>query len=197
MRHTRQPRQVRQQKSDPSHIKDLRPDPKNRRKHTPRNVGMIVDALHKVGAGRSIVIDEKNEVLAGNATLEAAAEAGITKVRVVDADGSTIVAVRRKGLSEKQKRDLALYDNRAAELAEWDVEQLKADLEAGEDLSAFFRDEEAAKLLTSTASEPPDGASQLGGIEYRVIVDCRDEAQQADLLRRFESEGLKCRPLIS
>jgi hypothetical protein len=70
------------------HVKDLTPDPANRRQHNPRNVGMIVDALHKVGAGRSIVIDEKNVVLAGNATIDAAAEARITKVQVVEAESN-------------------------------------------------------------------------------------------------------------
>ena len=77
-------------KKQPTHIKDLIPAPHNRRKHTPRNVGMIVDSLHKVGTGRSIVIDEKNEVLAGNATIEAAGEAGITKVKVVEVDGNEV-----------------------------------------------------------------------------------------------------------
>ena len=131
----------------PTHIKHLVPDPKNRRKHTPRNVGLIVDALHKVGAARSIVIDEQNEVLAGNATLEAAAEAGLTKVKVVEADGSEVVAVRRTGLSDDQKRDLALYDNRAAELAEWDVDQLMQDVKDGADLSELFHPEELSSMF--------------------------------------------------
>lgn len=107
-----------------THIGDLTPDPKNARKHNPRNVGMIVDALHEVGAARSIVVDEDGVVLAGNATVEAAAEAGITKVMVVDADGETIVAVRRTGLTEREKTRLALFDNRAAELAGWDAAAL-------------------------------------------------------------------------
>jgi DNA modification methylase len=92
-------------------------------------------------------------VLAGNATIEAAAEAGITKVQVVEADGNTIIAVRRKGLTDDQKRHLAIADNRAAELAEWDVDQLKADLEAGHDLSAFFVKKEIEDLLRA----PEDG----------------------------------------
>jgi len=75
-------------------ISDLKPDKKNRRKHNQRNIGMIVDALHEVGAARSIVIDEDNLILAGNGVVEAAAEAGIERVKVVDADGETIVAVR-------------------------------------------------------------------------------------------------------
>lgn len=108
-------------------LAELKPDAHNRRKHTPRNVGMIVNALHEVGAARSIVIDESGTILAGNATVEAAAEAGIERVQVVDADGETIIAVRRTGLTDEQKRKLALYDNRTAELAEWDTAQIAAE----------------------------------------------------------------------
>ena len=73
-----------------SHIKDLIPDPKNRRKHNPRNIGMLVDALQKVGASRSIVVDEDGVILAGNGVVEAASEAGLTKVQIVEADGETV-----------------------------------------------------------------------------------------------------------
>jgi len=121
---------------------------------------MIVDALHKVGAGRSIVIDENNEVLAGNATIEAAGEAGITKLKVVEATGDEIVAVRRTGLTTDQKRDLAIYDNRTGELAEWDVDQLLHDVEAGIDLSSFFQQEELddllAKVVKADGQTDPD-----------------------------------------
>jgi hypothetical protein len=48
---------------------------------------MVVDALHEVGAARSIVIDENSVILAGNGVTEAAAEAGITKVRIIDVAG--------------------------------------------------------------------------------------------------------------
>ena len=105
-------------------LRDLKPDPQNARKHTPRNVAMVVDALQEVGAARSIVIDEKGVVLAGNATIKAAGQAGLGRVKVVDADGSEIIAVWRTNLTERQKKRLALYDNRAAELAEWDSDVL-------------------------------------------------------------------------
>src|ERR1700692_1174461 len=81
----------------PTHIKDLVPDPANRRAHNPRNIGMVVDALHQVGAARSIVIDEDNVILAGNGVTAAAVKAGITKVRVIDAAGDELIAVRRSG----------------------------------------------------------------------------------------------------
>lgn len=130
-----------------THIKDLRADPANRRKHNPRNLGMVVDALQSVGAARSIVIDEDNVILAGNGVTEAAAEAGITRVRVVDADGEEIIAVRRSGLTDEQKRKLAIYDNRTAELAEWDPEQFKSDLDAGLAFEPYFTEKELSGIV--------------------------------------------------
>jgi hypothetical protein len=69
---------------------------------------MVVDALQEVGAVRSIVIDERGVVLAGNATIKAAGQAGLGCVKVVDADGSEIIAVRRTNLTESQKKRQAL-----------------------------------------------------------------------------------------
>lgn len=133
--------------ADISHIGQLKPDSHNARQHNPRNVGMIADALQQVGAARSIVVDENLVVLAGNGVLEAAAQAGIEKVQVIDADGETIIAVRRSGLTDEQKKKLALFDNRTAELATWDPSQIAADLEAGLDLSGMFYPEELSAIL--------------------------------------------------
>lgn len=132
---------------DPTTVAALVPDPQNRRTHNARNIEMIAAALRSVGAARSIVIDEGDTVLAGNGVLEGAARAGITKVQVVEAEGDTIIAVRRRGLSAAQKRELAIYDNRTAELAEWNADQLAVDLAAGEDLTPFFFDGELKALL--------------------------------------------------
>jgi hypothetical protein len=108
---------------------------------------MIADSLQAVGAGRSIVIDEQNQLIGGHGVVEAAAQVGITKLKVVDADGTEIVAVRRTGLTPDQKRAMALYDNRTAELSEWATDQLKDDVAAGLDLSPFFTEDELEKLL--------------------------------------------------
>jgi hypothetical protein len=132
---------------DIDHIRDLVPDSLNRRAHTPRNIGMIAESLQGEGAGRSILIDEEGTLIAGHGVVEAAAQVGITKVKVVDTDGSTLVAVRRKGLTAEQKRRLAISDNRSNELSEWDIERLAADRDEGLDLSPFFTDDELDTLL--------------------------------------------------
>jgi len=108
---------------------------------------MIESALREVGAARSIVIDENGLILAGNATCEAAAAAGIEKVQVIDADGETIIAVRRTGLTAAQKARLALFDNRAPELAEWD-EAVLAELSA-RDTDGLFSDAELEAITTT------------------------------------------------
>ena len=102
-------------------IGDLTFDPKNARRHSPRNIGAITSSLQKVGAARSIVVDEDGVILAGNGTVEAAAVAGIEKVIVVPADGNTIVAVQRTGLTPRQKAELAIADNRTSDLSEFDA----------------------------------------------------------------------------
>lgn len=137
-----------------AHLRDLTTDPGNRRQHNPRNVGMIADSLQRVGAARSIVIDEDGVVLAGNATIDAAAEVGIEQVRIIEATGHELIAVRRRGLTAEQKRHLALSDNRAAELATWDLTQLNADAADGLDLSAFWTNTELADLLGADAPVP-------------------------------------------
>jgi hypothetical protein len=154
---------------------------------------MITASLRAVGTGRSIVIDERNEVLAGNGVLEAAPGAGISKVRVVDVDGDTIVAVRRRGLTEAQKRDLAIYDNRAGELAEWNLTQLAADLEAGEDLAPFFFDDELVKMGLTQAADDGAAAAAVKIGQAGVIVLCADEAEQQKVYEDLLARGFKCK----
>lgn len=160
-------------KSDPKHVKDLRPDPQNARSHPERNVGMIADSLREVGAARSIVLDEHNVVLAGNGLIEGAKAAGITKVKVIDADGDTIIAVRRSNLTPEQKTRLALFDNRSAEMAEWNPDVLRelaeggtvlADLFSSDELGALLATEEAADVEGVTVAQPVAVAWVLVGI---------------------------------
>lgn len=146
-----------------SHIGALTPDDDNARRHNPRNIGMIGNALQEVGAGRSIVIDEFNVVLAGNGTLEAAGQVGIENLLIVDAPGDMLVAVRRSGLTDAQKKKLALYDNRTAELAEWDTNVLLAQADLV-DLSDLFSDKEMTALMGIAEQERKVGFAVMDAV---------------------------------
>jgi hypothetical protein len=140
-------------------LDDLTPDPRNARRRTTRSAALLAQSMEQFGAARSIVIDEVGQVIAGNGTVEAAAAAGITKVQVVDADGSTLVAVRRSGLSPAQKASLALADNRTAELAEWDIAVLDELAESQPDVLADWftsADLDALHDLTDNVEQDQD-----------------------------------------
>src|SRR5262252_5814656 len=160
----------------PATVARLTADPQNRRGHPARNLDLIAQALREVGAARSIVIDEDDVVLAGNGVVQAAPRAGLTKLRVVEAAGDEVIAVRRRGLTAAQKRALALYDNRTAELAEWDVAQLLADQAEGLDLASFWSDAELAALLGG------NGGPKQGRTDPDAVPEVRaTEIQRGDL----------------
>jgi DNA modification methylase len=133
-------------------INNLKSDHKNARKRTDRSAKLIAESLQRYGAARSIVIDEDNRILAGNGTIEGAKQAGIKNVRVIETDGSEIIAVKRIGLTEDEKVGLAISDNRTSDLSEWDNDMLRQ-LSDEHDLSPWFEDDE----LLAEVLEPAEG----------------------------------------
>lgn len=127
-------------------INNLKHDHKNARKRTDRSAMLIAESLKRYGAARSIVIDEENRILAGNGTIEGAKAAGIKNVRIIDADGDELIAVRRAGLTEDEKVGLALADNRTSDLSEWDGAMLHQ-LSEEHDISAWFEKSELDDLF--------------------------------------------------
>lgn len=133
-------------------IDKLKADRKNARKRTDRSAQLIKESLDRYGAARSIVIDENNRVLAGNGTVEGAKAAGIKNVRVIETDGTELIAIKRTGLSEEEKVGLALADNRTADLSEWDQEMLQR-LSEEHDISAWFNNDDLEGILESETEQ--------------------------------------------
>lgn len=189
-------------------ITDLRLDTHNANKGTERGRAALEKSLRNLGAGRSILVDKNGKAIAGNKTLEVAAELGLP-IEVVETDGNTLVVVKRNDLDldkDSRARELAYADNRVAELdLEWDLDVLAADAASDAvDLSGFFSDKELAKLIGDDAAGGWNGSEegnadtdQLGAMKYSLIVECNGEKHQAELMTRLEQEGLTCRPLIS
>ena len=137
-------------------INSLQSDHKNARKRTDQSAKLIEESLKRYGAARSIVIDEDNRILAGNGTIEGAKAAGIKNLRVIETDGTEIIAVKRTGLSEEDKVGLALADNRTSDLSDWDQEMLRK-LSEEHDLAPWFEAQDLDELLAVTELEPKEG----------------------------------------
>lgn len=137
-------------------VSSLTPDKRNANKGTQRGMGMLEDSLHEYGAGRSILLDKHGNVLAGNKTLETAAQIGMEDVLVIPSDGTRLVAVQRTDLDIEEERaiKLALADNRIGEVnLDWSPEQVRAFLDEGMDISDLWTDEELAALIAAAGSE--------------------------------------------
>lgn len=152
----------------------LQPDRRNANRGTARGRALLEDSLRRYGAGRSILADKHGNVIAGNKTLESAADIGLP-VRFVQTDGTELVVVQRTDLdldADKAARELAYADNRVAQLdLDWDVEALLEDRDAGIDLAAVgFDDDELAELIATTAAD-----LELGTIPERGSEGDADE----------------------
>jgi hypothetical protein len=116
-------------------ITDLKFDDKNFNKGTQYGKKLMEQSLSKFGAGRSILIDKNNRIIAGNKTTENFGELGLEDVKIVETDGKTLIAVKRNDidLSTPQGREFALADNQAAKTnIDFDFELLGSEFENNE-----------------------------------------------------------------
>lgn len=92
----------------------LKPDPKNARQHSARQLEMLRKAIEEFGFAVPILIDEEGNILAGHARHTAAGQLGMPEVPVICLSH----------LTPAQRRAFMIADNRLAELAKWDFEVL-------------------------------------------------------------------------
>ena len=108
-------------------IETLIQDQHNFNRGTEEGGRLMEKSLKELGAGRSILIDKDGNIIAGNKTQLAAIKAGIKKVRVIESDGTELIAVKRTDveIDSKQGRELALADNLTTQInLSWDNAEL-------------------------------------------------------------------------
>ena len=125
-------------------------DKRNYRKHNDKNKYLINKSLKECGAGRSIVIDNEDNIIAGNGIYEQAQKLGI-KTKIIETDGSELVVVKRTDLAtdDEKRKQLAVMDNSTSDSSEFDFDTLQVDFddytlgEWGIDLPSNFEVEPA------------------------------------------------------
>lgn len=122
----------------------LVPSPRNARTHNDAQVAEIAGSIRAFGFTNPILVSEAGDVIAGHGRLAAACQLGLSEVPVI----------MLKDLTELQRRQLMLADNRIALNAGWDLDMLRLELKdlsaLGADLSVLgFTVKELAQALTS------------------------------------------------
>lgn len=177
-------------------LTELTPDHANANRGTERGRYALEASLRKYGAGRSILIDRNGRIIAGNKTAETAADVGIDDVIVVQTDGRQVVAVQRTDLDldSNEARELAYADNRVGALdLSFDAAQVLEDLQAGIDLSAFWRQDELDAMLAEIT--PPDwgeafsGAPQEDRAPFQQMTFTLHDTQAEQVKRAIAAAG--------
>ncbi len=114
-------------------MSNIKFDPNNCRIHTERNERIIEKSLQDCGAGRSILIDNDDMMIAGEGVYKRAQKLGIP-VRVIESDGKELIAVKRKDLrqGDKKRKDLAFADNHASDTSMFDMDIVLEEFSAEE-----------------------------------------------------------------
>ena len=190
-------------------IGQIREWPKNPKPHPDRNVAAIARSIARFGFIDPLTVwRSKGWIAAGHGRARAAAllmreDAG--RLLSTDAPGPGLIPVRFvEFASEAEFAAYAIADNRLTEVNPMDgaavADILQEIADAGGDVQIpGYEEAEIAVMLGEEQPTPDaDTSPALGdGLTYSIILTCRDEIQQGDLLQRLESEGYTCRPLIS
>lgn len=109
-------------------VGSLKPYPGNPRKHSAQQLQKIERSIVRFGFTSPVLIDEDSAIIAGHARVEAAKSLGLT----------TVPVLVLRGLSTAERRAYIIADNRLAELAGWDEEKLREEVNAILDLEPDF-----------------------------------------------------------
>lgn len=147
----------------------------NARKHSESQIAQIAASIKTFGFINPIIIDKNYGVICGHGRLLSAQKLGLEEVP----------CLRVEHLTETQKKAYILADNRLAELAEWDNELLKLEvdelkLESFDLELAGFDSEFLEKLSPEFEPDLPDEDSkdkEHGKLVLRVEFEDQEEMQ--------------------
>lgn len=165
-----------------THLDNIIPDNKNFNKGTEYGEHLMDSSLRKFGLGRSILIDKNDRIIAGNKTAEKAAALGFEKVVVVETDGNTLVAVKRKDidLDSSKGRELALADNATSSAnLDFDIDLIKETAQTFD-----FHPQDWGICLEPKATKPTLA---------KLIIESENVSQLSELYTELQERGFGCK----
>lgn len=166
----------------------LTPYDRNARMHSEAQVAQLASSIQEWGWTMPVLVDEAGGIIAGHGRVLAARSLGLAEVPVIIA----------RGWTDEEKRAYSLADNKIALNAGWDPDMLLVELDdlkpvVGLSIIGFSKSEMA---LLRQGSERRAGRTAAPE-RWSVVVTCRDEPAQLELLERLIEEGRTCRAIVA
>lgn len=181
-------------------IDKIKPYEKNARTHSTKQLEQIMNSIKAYGFTNPLLIDEKNNLIAGHGRLEA-----VKQLNRVDFKNNPLMelpAIVIEGLSEADKKALIIADNQIALNAGWDYEILSqelnelADISYDLDLLAFDNIDE---LLSYDLDDIDENVKELKEVEinqkYDLLIKCKNESELEKAYNENIERGYECKVL--
>ena len=164
-------------------IDKLIPYVNNAKVHSEDQITRIASSIREFGFLSPVLIDKDFNIIAGHGRVMAARKLGMAEVPCIAVEG----------LSDAQRKAYILADNRLGELAEWDMDLVKLELEdlelanfdvdlTGFDINEFLKPSEVVEVDVPDLPEEPKAKLgdiyELGG-KHRLI--CGDATLLSDV----------------
>jgi hypothetical protein len=168
---------------------DLVPHEWNFRAHPEAQKAALAGIYHEVGFARSLLAyelpDGRLKLIDGHLRRDIAPDMEVD-VEVLD-------------VTEEEARKLLLTIDPLAALAEQQGQLRRRLLDitpaTNPDLQLAWQS--AADAVLQTPHQDPRRGVQSAPEQYLILITCRDEMEQIELLLRFNKEGLECKALVS
>ena len=125
-------------------------------------IDIVANSIQEFGWKNPCIIDKNNVLIAGHTRVEAGKKLGIKKVPCIVADD----------LTEEQIKAFRIADNSSAQVAEWDMQKLMAELETIDyDMSKYGLAEQMAeieKIIEENKEVEDDDYEMHEDIEIRI-----------------------------
>lgn len=150
-------------------LEELKPYERNARTHSKKQLDQIAESIKEFGFTNPVLIDAKDQIIAGHGRVDAAKALGYVKVPTI----------RLEDMSEAQRRAYIIADNRLAENAGWDNDILAAELqflvdaEIDFDISLTGFDAPEIDILIETAQAKTDPDDQVSPVSDDMPVVSR------------------------
>lgn len=158
--------------------------------NNPRNndgaVEYVANSIKEFGFKVPIVLDKNNVIVAGHTRYKAAKLLKITEIPCIIADD----------LSDEQVKAFRLIDNKAAELASWDIDLLNLELENIQDIDMELFDFQISNILDNVVDDeyevelPEDPKTKTGNI-YKLgnhYLMCGDSTNTDDVKKLMNNQ---------
>ena len=158
--------------------------------NNPRNndgaVEYVANSIKEFGFKVPIVLDKNNVIVAGHTRYKAAKLLNITEIPCIIVDD----------LSDEQVKAFRLIDNKAAELASWDIDLLNLELENIKDIDMELFDFQISNILDNVVDDeyevelPEDPKTKTGNI-YKLgnhYLMCGDSTNTDDVKKLMNNQ---------